>query len=660
MFSISRYLHRMQHSVVSWCVYVCLLLLIVGPSRAAEVEPLRIAQIANHAEIHIHRDNKLEQRMLTDAAAGIGRNIEWVTFNTPFELRESLLDKTADIYLSPLPLVTDEKLQDAEIASLAPIGFERYRVVGRTADFLSGPDDLDKKRVAVKFSSPALPFLRQLKSDGRQISIVVLPDQMSRNTILSKVEQGIFDVAIIATNFRSQSVENLPTLKFHFDITSLHPVSWKVHADKTVLIGQINKFLQRYHASYIEDSVQKSLLNDGIVRAIAERGNNYSVSDGQPGGLEYELIKRFADHYKLRLDIVVAKNAEQAKLWLENGFGDIILSHLIVNGGERSSDFALTHEYGHAIPVVISHRDKVISAQEQLRGKHLAIAENSSHNKFINGLDPSVGITRLSAQDAENGQIIQYLRAGKYHGFVTDARFVPDLLRENPDLRAGLSLPVTQGYRWAVREDNPELHTAVNDFFKRQYQSADFRQLTQKRTKPQNTEGDRISPFDTLIKTYAERYDFDWRLIAAQMYQESRFDPDATSRAGARGLMQIMPATASELGLANPEAPEASIHAGIKYLDGLRDRFEDAVPQNERLWMALAAYNAGFERVKRARKLAQSMGLNPNRWFDNVEVAMRKMTQPDSPVQGCKCGQAIVYVRSIRSLYSAYRFVGTA
>ena len=76
--------------------------------------------------------------------------------------------------------------------------------------------------------------------------------------------------------------------------------------------------------------------------------------------------------------------------------------------------------------------------------------------------------------------------------------------------------------------------------------------------------------------------------------------------------------------------------------------------------MALAAYNTGFERVKRARNLAIEMGLNPNRWFDNVEVAMRKMTQPDSPVRGCRCGQAIVYVRSIRSLYSAYRYVGAA
>jgi len=169
---------------------------------------------------------------------------------------------------------------------------------------------------------------------------------------------------------------------------------------------------------------------------------------------------------------------------------------------------------------------------------------------------------------------------------------------------------------------------------------------------------DDISPFDGLLRTYAERYNFDWRLIAAQMYQESRFDPNAVSDAGAIGLMQLMPATAKSLGVANPDNPEAGIHAGLKYLNRLRNRFDDHIPMDERTWLALAAYNIGYDRVRRARESARESGLDPDKWFGNVEVAMQQMNRSYWESQsgsGCRCGQAIVYVSSIRSLYYAYR-----
>jgi membrane-bound lytic murein transglycosylase F len=117
-----------------------------------------------------------------------------------------------------------------------------------------------------------------------------------------------------------------------------------------------------------------------------------------------------------------------------------------------------------------------------------------------------------------------------------------------------------------------------------------------------------------------------------------------------------MPATAESLGFEDTGDPETGIHAGIKYLDHLRDRFDTHIPMNERTWLALAAYNIGYGRVSRARVLASELGLNPDKWFDNVEIAMRQMTRSSTAsVAGCRCGQAIIYVRAIRSLYYAYR-----
>lgn len=620
---------------------------------------LRIAKLTNHDAINIHRDTAIERQMLEDAARSLGRQIQWIELDTPFELRESLLGRGADVYVSPLPLVTDDKLNDAAIASLAPIGFERYRVIAPATTKLDSPLDLAEKKIAVKFSSPVLPYLRQLRETLPDLKLVVLPDAMPRKTLLSKLEVGRFDAAVIATNFRTNHLATFANLKFQFDLTALHPVSWKIHADNTLLIGQINKFLQRYHASYIEESIQKTGSDDQVVRAIAELGKNYVVRNGQPIGFEYDLIKRFAKVNDLRLDILVAQNENEVLRWLEEGIGDIVMSQAASN--EHFSDqFAMSREYRHDIPVVLSRDSNEISNLGDLQAKKIAVMARSNHSNSIAALGNTVEIITMDARTPTNDALAD-LRNGNFDGLVVSAKQVPALLKTHQDLRAGLSLPIKERFRWAVRKDNVNLHARLESFLRQQYRSTNFNLLAKRYegAKVVSTEN-QISPYDPLIKTYAEKYDFDWRLIAAQIYQESRFDPAAVSSAGARGLMQIMPATASDLGLANPELPEASIHAGIKYLDHLRGRFESDVPQSERLWMALAAYNIGFERVKRARGLARTMGLNPNRWFDNVEIAMRQMTQPNSPVRGCRCGQAIVYVRSIRSLYSAYRYVGAA
>ena len=129
------------------------------------------------------------------------------------------------------------------------------------------------------------------------------------------------------------------------------------------------------------------------------------------------------------------------------------------------------------------------------------------------------------------------------------------------------------------------------------------------------------------MRKYSARYGFDWRLVVAQMHQESRFDPDAKSWAGALGLLQVMPRTARELGFDDIHEPENGIHAGAKYLDWVRDRFPESLPVEDRMWFTLAAYNAGAGHVRDAMVLAKQQGLNPERWFDNVEQAMLLLSQ---------------------------------
>jgi membrane-bound lytic murein transglycosylase F len=171
-----------------------------------------------------------------------------------------------------------------------------------------------------------------------------------------------------------------------------------------------------------------------------------------------------------------------------------------------------------------------------------------------------------------------------------------------------------------------------------------------------------ISPYDKLVRKYADRYGFDWRLVTAQMYQESRFNPKAKSQVGARGLMQLMPRTAKAMGINNTSDPALNIKGGIMYLDWLRDRFDSKLPISERIWFTLAAYNAGAGHVHDARRLAQQLGYDPDRWFDHTEEAMLLLAKKEY-ARKARFGfvngrEPVNYVRDIRQRFEAYVDLG--
>ena len=160
------------------------------------------------------------------------------------------------------------------------------------------------------------------------------------------------------------------------------------------------------------------------------------------------------------------------------------------------------------------------------------------------------------------------------------------------------------------------------------------------------------------MREHALKHGFDWLMITAQMYQESHFDPLTRSFSGAEGLMQVMPLTARQLGYQNLTDPAEGIGAGVAYLDWLEGRFPARLDLAEKTYFGLAAYNAGFGHVEDARRLAQRLGKDPDRWFGNVEEAMALLSHPRYARQaryGYVRGQETVqYVRDIRARYLGY------
>jgi membrane-bound lytic murein transglycosylase F len=138
-----------------------------------------------------------------------------------------------------------------------------------------------------------------------------------------------------------------------------------------------------------------------------------------------------------------------------------------------------------------------------------------------------------------------------------------------------------------------------------------------------------VSPFDEIIRHYSDSIGWDWRLVAALIYQESRFNPSVTSPRGAYGLMQVMPETGRHFGLDITRSVENNVYAGVKYLRLLNTIFNDKVPNpDERVKFILASYNAGHGHILDAIRLAEKNGLDPGKWDDNVSVYLERKSDP--------------------------------
>ena len=234
----------------------------------------------------------------------------------------------------------------------------------------------------------------------------------------------------------------------------------------------------------------------------------------------------------------------------------------------------------------------------------------------------------------------------------------------------------TRKASWVVRHNSPNLARAVQNWFQTHVQAIHeiYNKENQlktiktsarilRRAIVKNPSKGIISDYDAIYKKYSRQLGWDWKLLAAQSYQESAFDPKATSWAGARGLMQLMTTTAQQVGVAleNIYNPEENIRGGVKYLHYLHNHFKDITNPTEKINFVLAAYNCGTAHVRDAQALAQKYGKNPNVWKDNVDQYILLLQEAEynrDPIVKngyCRGSETYNYVNSIMSIYSQYR-----
>ncbi len=410
----------------------------------------------------------------------------------------------------------------------------------------------------------------------------------------------------------------------------------------------------------------------GVLRVLTRNNStSYFLYKGVEAGFDFEVARWIAKEMGVRLEMVVAPTRRELVPWLLEGRGDVVIAGFSTEAA-RADRVLYTRPYIESPWVVVTRLDgPALTSTADLAGLDLLVRPSSGAMRRLRDLDLSGMRLRGAVETEESEDLLDKVGEGDATACVVEERIAKVELMHRADLRVALTLPDDDLAALAVRKEDQQLHAFLDAFLEQNRKSTDWNlayrryhswkeQTGAMRDDELRADKDgRISPWDDLFQGAARAHDVDWRLLAAQAYQESRFDPDARSPAGAVGLMQILPTTAAELGCGDPLSPDAAITCSAKFLGKLMRRYtKPEIELKDRVRFALAAYNCGPAHVDDARVLARGQRLNGDRWFGDVERAMLLLSRPkfyERAKHGFARGEETVrYVSEIQTRYDAY------
>jgi membrane-bound lytic murein transglycosylase MltF len=421
-----------------------------------------------------------------------------------------------------------------------------------------------------------------------------------------------------------------------------------------------------------------AMVDRRVIRVLVPYSRTlYFTDKGHERGITAELVRDFERYINRKLGKQLGKRPITVYLipttrdrllpQLVAGLGDIAAGNLTVTDVRlKSVDFYAPEDRKPALELLITGpASATITRLDELAGRRVHVRPSSSYYESVQALSvrlvragrPAIRIVPLP-EALEDEDVLEMLNAGLLEHVIVDdwkARIWAQVL-PRIQVHANLVLRDEGKVGWAFRKQSPQLAAAIDDFYhnyaKKQgvidYRLAKFeKNIQQIHNNTRDEEWRHFEEVIALFHKYGAEYDFDPLMLAAQGYQESRLRQDARSHVGAIGVMQIMPATGKELKVGDIRILEPNIHGGAKYMDQLMTRyFKDAkFSEQDRTLFAFASYNAGPGNISKMRREATRRGLDPDRWFNNVEI-----------VTADRIGiETTTYVRNIYKYYVAYK-----
>ena len=379
---------------------------------------------------------------------------------------------------------------------------------------------------------------------------------------------------------------------------------------------------------------------------------NFFLLEGKIHGFEYEQLKGYEKYLntgikKRELRIVfefIPTSRDQLIPKLVGGYGDIAAAGLtITDRRRRLADFTMPYLSG-VNEVVVTHKGAAkLSRIEDLAGLAIFVRKSSSYYESLLALNKKLKqsgrqAVRIMAADEnlETEDILELVNTGAIDLTVCDSHIANIWVGVYSNLEVCEDLTLRTGGKiaWMIRKKSPQLIGSLNAYIKNNKKGTLLGNIYFKRYYQENKWIKNPMDFEntknflklkSLFQKYAKQYGFDWRLIAALAYQESGMNNKKRNKSGAVGIMQVLPSTGKDknIRISKVHLLENNIHAGVKYLAFLRSRYfsDPQIQPRNQVRFALASYNAGPAKIRRTRTRAKEMGLDPNRWFRNVEMA---------------------------------------
>jgi len=421
------------------------------------------------------------------------------------------------------------------------------------------------------------------------------------------------------------------------------------------------------------------MLKNRVIRALVAYSKTfYFLDHGRQRGLDYDLLKEFEKFLNKKYSTktlqmhVVFYPVPRDKLveYLVGGFGDIAVANLTITPErQRQVDFSNPMQTGVKELLVTGPAAPAVTGIDDLAGQKIHVRKSSSYYESLVLLNNSLKkrgkapLKLIPAEEIfEDEDLLEMVNAGLIPMIVMDSHKAHFWAQIFDKIKVHENIAVRKGgeIAWAFRKNSPKLKATVNEFVKENKKGTLMGNMLLKRYLKStqyvknSLDEKELQKFNSMVeyfKKYSAKYDFDYLMIAAQAYQESGLDHSRRSDMGAVGVMQILPSTAADpnVGIPDIENLEKNIHAGIKYLRFIIEQYYRDEPMNDgnKMLFGFASYNAGPARIIGLRKKAAAMGLDPNRWFYNLEVVAAK-----------EIGwETVQYVSNIYKYYVAYRLV---
>ncbi|WP_024529368.1 membrane-bound lytic murein transglycosylase MltF [Serratia fonticola] len=389
----------------------------------------------------------------------------------------------------------------------------------------------------------------------------------------------------------------------------------------------------------------------------------YFTTPQGPSGLDYELAKSFANYLGVKLVVIPHQNINDLFDDLDDDNADILAAGLIYNRDRLSRSSTGPAYYSVSQQLVYRLGTTRPKTFADIKGK-LAVASGSAHVSTLKQLKQSKypDLSWEASSDMTSKELLEQVADGKLDYTIGDSVTIALLQRIHPQLAVAFDITDEEPVTWYLKRSNDDsLYAALLDFYSQRVEDGTLARLEEKYlghvgsfdyvdTKTFLSAIDSVLPtFRSLFEKYAS--EIDWKLLAAIAYQESHWNPQATSPTGVRGLMMLTRATADGLGVTDRLDPEQSIQGGALYLQRLMEKVPDTVPEDERIWFALAAYNMGWGHMLDARKLTKSQQGNPDSWVDvkqRLPMLSQKRYYPSLTYGYARGREAYNYVENIR------------